>query len=122
MSRAVLDDFSKTEVRFRHAPHSRRLVGSCLVVRNEFKNAVLVDEGGSDREEILGTSPRVGDECSLNSASCVGGVGAVLWDVSFELELVARHTQLGTSQLRFLDVLNSPFILLILTRRTRGSG
>lgn len=102
VSRAVLDDSSKTEVRFAQASHSIRLVGTCLVLRNEFKNAVLADEGVSAREGIVGTS-----------------LGAVLLDVSFELELVARFTQLGTSRLWILEVLDSPFIL---TWRATGSG
>jgi hypothetical protein len=48
----------------------------------------------------------------------VAEVEAVLLDMPFELELVARFTQLGTSRLRILEVLDSP---LILTRRATGS-
>jgi hypothetical protein len=65
----------------------------------------------------LGTSPGAGNEWPLLSTFSVAEVEAVLLDMPFELEFVARFIQLGTSRLRILEVLDSPFIL---TRRATG--
>ena len=78
----------------------------------------MIDGTASSDGRTLSTSPRAGNEWPLISTFSVAEVEAVLLDMPFELELVARFTQLGTSRLRILEVLDSP---LILTRRATGS-